>query len=70
MYWPRSVRTPWMKAERRVRGGSLTEANGVTPVNGISGPPGLLEESILAGKLTVPIAATFPIERIRDAVAL
>jgi NADPH:quinone reductase-like Zn-dependent oxidoreductase len=26
--------------------------------------------AILAGKLTVPIAATFPVEKIRDAVAL
>ncbi len=29
-----------------------------------------ITDAILAGKITVPIAATFPIEQIRDAVAL
>jgi NADPH:quinone reductase-like Zn-dependent oxidoreductase len=29
-----------------------------------------ITDAILAGELTVPIAATFPIERIRDAVEL
>ena len=29
-----------------------------------------ITDAILAGELTVPIAATFPIEQIRDAVTL
>ncbi len=29
-----------------------------------------ITDAILAGKITVPIAATFPIDQIRDAVAL
>jgi hypothetical protein len=37
-----------------------------------AGPADLerVTDAILAGKLTVPIAAAFPIEQIRDAVAL
>jgi NADPH:quinone reductase-like Zn-dependent oxidoreductase len=30
----------------------------------------MITDAILAGKITVPIAATFPIEQVRDAVAL
>ena len=46
---------------------------GVRPTGGTEAPPGALEritDKILAGELTVPIAATFPLEQIRDAVAL
>jgi NADPH:quinone reductase-like Zn-dependent oxidoreductase len=46
---------------------------GVRPTGAIDAGPDALEritEAILAGKITVPIAATFPIERIRDAVTL
>jgi NADPH:quinone reductase-like Zn-dependent oxidoreductase len=46
---------------------------GVRPTGGAAAPPDALEritDAILSGTLTVPIAATFPIEDIRDAVAL
>ena len=46
---------------------------GVRATGGSNAKPGSLEQitdAILAGKLTVPIAATFPIEQIRDAVTL
>ena len=46
---------------------------GVRATGGIDAAPDALEritDAILAGKLTVPIAATFPIEQIRDAVTL
>jgi NADPH:quinone reductase-like Zn-dependent oxidoreductase len=29
-----------------------------------------ISDAIIAGEITVPIAATFPIERVRDAVTL
>jgi NADPH:quinone reductase-like Zn-dependent oxidoreductase len=46
---------------------------GVRPTGGIDAPPDALEritDAILAGKLTVPIAAVFPIGQIRDAVTM
>jgi NADPH:quinone reductase-like Zn-dependent oxidoreductase len=47
--------------------------DGVRVTGGGEAAPGALErvtEAILAGKLTVPIAATFPIEQIHEAVTL
>jgi NADPH:quinone reductase-like Zn-dependent oxidoreductase len=46
---------------------------GVRATGGIDAGPDAMEritDAILAGKITVPIAANFPIEQIRDAVAL
>jgi NADPH:quinone reductase-like Zn-dependent oxidoreductase len=46
---------------------------GVRPTGAIDARPDALERiagAILAGKITVPIAAVFPIEQIRDAVTL
>ena len=46
---------------------------GVRPAGAIDAGPDALEQitdAILAGKITVPIAAVFPIEQIRDAVTL
>jgi len=46
---------------------------GVRATGGVDAEPGAmarLTDAILAGTITVPIAATFPIERIRDAVTL
>jgi NADPH:quinone reductase-like Zn-dependent oxidoreductase len=46
---------------------------GVRATGGIDAPPDALEritDAILAGKITVPIAAAFPVEQIRDAVTL
>jgi NADPH:quinone reductase-like Zn-dependent oxidoreductase len=46
---------------------------GVRPTGGIDAGPDALEritDAILAGKITVPIAAVFPVEQIRDAVTL
>jgi len=46
---------------------------GTHSTGGVNASPGALEritDAILAGRLTVPIAATFPIEEIRDAVTL
>lgn len=46
---------------------------GVRATGGSQARPDALEQitdAILAGKITVPIAATFPIEQIRDAVTL
>jgi NADPH:quinone reductase-like Zn-dependent oxidoreductase len=46
---------------------------GVRAAGGIDAGPDALEritDAILAGKVTVPIAAVFPIEKIRDAVTL
>ncbi|GAA4624661.1 NADP-dependent oxidoreductase [Actinoallomurus vinaceus] len=46
---------------------------GVCATGGFDAGPDAVEritDAILAGKLTVPIAATFPIEKIRDAVTL
>ncbi|MBP2478526.1 NADPH:quinone reductase-like Zn-dependent oxidoreductase [Crossiella equi] len=56
-----------------------TIAAGPTPPGGVRATGGFdadpeamprITDAILAGGLTVPIAATFPVERIRDAVAL
>jgi NADPH:quinone reductase-like Zn-dependent oxidoreductase len=50
-----------------------TPPGGVRPTGGIDAPPDALEritEAILDGKITVPVAAVFPIEQIRDAVTL
>lgn len=46
---------------------------GVRATGGVDAPPDALDRlagAIAAGKLTVPIAATFPVEQIRDAVTL
>jgi len=46
---------------------------GVRATGGIDAAPGALQritDAIVAGTLTVPIAAVFPVERIRDAVTL
>ncbi|QIS19493.1 zinc-binding dehydrogenase [Nocardia terpenica] len=51
----------------------LDVPEGVRPTGGTEAGPGALKritDAILTGELTVPIAATFPIEQIRDAVAL
>jgi hypothetical protein len=45
----------------------------VRPTGGIDAAPDAgkwITDAILAGKISVPIAASFPIEQIRDAVAL
>ncbi|MDL4813456.1 NADP-dependent oxidoreductase [Actinomadura opuntiae] len=50
-----------------------TPPGGVRPTGGFDARPDALEriaDAIVAGELTVPIAATFPIEKVRDAVAL
>lgn len=50
-----------------------TPPGGVRATGGIDAGPGALEritDAILAGELTVALAATFPLERIRDAVTL
>ena len=46
---------------------------GTRPTGGVNASPGALgriTEAIVAGRLTVPIAATFPVEKISDAVTL
>jgi NADPH:quinone reductase-like Zn-dependent oxidoreductase len=50
-----------------------TQLDGIAPANGANAAPGALEKLarlIAAGRLRVPIAATFPIEQIRTAVEL
>lgn len=50
-----------------------TPPHGVRPVWGNDAAPDAIDrvtEAILAGRLTVPIAGTFPVERVRDAVDL
>lgn len=47
--------------------------DGIRAANGVDAPAGALEEIadlVAAGRLQVPIARTFPVERIRDAVEL
>jgi NADPH:quinone reductase-like Zn-dependent oxidoreductase len=49
------------------------QIDGITPANGADAAPGTLEEIadlVAANELQVPLAATFPIDRIRDAVEL
>jgi NADPH:quinone reductase-like Zn-dependent oxidoreductase len=49
------------------------QVDGITPANGANAAPGATEEIarlVAAGQLRVPIAASFPIERIRAAVEL
>jgi NADPH:quinone reductase-like Zn-dependent oxidoreductase len=49
------------------------QIDGITPANGANAAPGAIEEIahlIATGRLRVPIAATFPVERIRAAVEL
>lgn len=49
------------------------QIDGITPANGADAAPGTLEEIarlVAANELDVPIAATFPVDRIRDAVEL
>ena len=50
-----------------------TPPGGVRATGGLDAEPGALDRianAIAAGEITVPIAAIFPIEQIRDAVAL
>src|SRR3954467_2441198 len=47
--------------------------DGITPTNGANAAPGAIEEIaglVAAGRLRVPIAAHFPVEKIREAVEL
>jgi NADPH:quinone reductase-like Zn-dependent oxidoreductase len=47
--------------------------DGITPANGANAAPGALEEIadlVAAGEVRVPIATTFPVEQIREAVEL
>src|SRR4051812_39587100 len=47
--------------------------DGITPANGANAAPGAIEEIaglVAAGRLRVPIAAHFPVEKIREAVEL
>jgi NADPH:quinone reductase-like Zn-dependent oxidoreductase len=49
------------------------QVDGITPANGANAAPGAIEEIaglVASGRLRVPIAATFPMEQIRDAVEL
>jgi NADPH:quinone reductase-like Zn-dependent oxidoreductase len=49
------------------------QVEGITPANGANAAPGANEEIarlVAAGQLRIPIAATFPVEQIRDAVEL
>ena len=49
------------------------QIEGITPANGANAAPGAIERIAAlaaAGQLRVPIAASFPVEQIRDAVAL
>jgi NADPH:quinone reductase-like Zn-dependent oxidoreductase len=49
------------------------QVDGITPANGANAAPGAIEEIarlVAAGQLRVPIAASFPVERIRAAVEL
>ncbi|MFJ4677465.1 MULTISPECIES: NADP-dependent oxidoreductase [unclassified Kitasatospora] len=49
------------------------QVDGVTAANGANAAPGALEEIarlVAAGRLRVPVAATFPIDRVRAAVEL
>jgi NADPH:quinone reductase-like Zn-dependent oxidoreductase len=49
------------------------QVDGITPANGANAPHRALEEIaglVAAGRLRVPIAATFPLEQIRAAVEL
>lgn len=49
------------------------QVDGITPANGANAAAGALEEIarlVAQGRLRVPIAAAFPVERIRDAVEL
>ncbi|GAA1853784.1 NADP-dependent oxidoreductase [Pseudonocardia ailaonensis] len=50
-----------------------TQVDGVRPANGAHAAPGALEEIaglVAAGRLQVPIAASFPVEQVRAAVEL
>jgi hypothetical protein len=49
------------------------QVDGITPANGANAAPGALAEIaglVAAGRLRVPIAASFPVEQIRTAVEL
>jgi NADPH:quinone reductase-like Zn-dependent oxidoreductase len=49
------------------------QVDGITPTNGANAAPGTLEEIaglVAEGRLRVPVAASFPMERIRDAAEL
>ncbi|WP_020659091.1 NADP-dependent oxidoreductase [Amycolatopsis benzoatilytica] len=49
------------------------QVDGITPANGANAAPGAIEEIaglVAAGRLRVPVAASFPVEQIRAAVEL
>lgn len=49
------------------------QVDGITPANGADAPAGAIDEIaglVAAGRVRVPIAATFPVGRIREAVVL
>ncbi|MGV9796657.1 NADP-dependent oxidoreductase [Mycobacterium sp. NPDC003449] len=49
------------------------QVDGITPANGANAAPGAIEEIarlVASGRLRVPIAASFPMERVRTAVEL
>jgi NADPH:quinone reductase-like Zn-dependent oxidoreductase len=49
------------------------QIDGITPANGANAAPGAIEEIahlVAAGRLRVPVAATFPVEQVRAAVEL
>lgn len=49
------------------------QIDGITPANGANAAPSAVEEvagHVAAGRLRVPIAASFPVEQIRAAVEL
>jgi NADPH:quinone reductase-like Zn-dependent oxidoreductase len=49
------------------------EIDGITPANGANAAPSALEEIaglVAAGRLRVPISASFPVEQVRTAVEL
>lgn len=49
------------------------QVDGITPANGANAAPGALDEIarlVASGQLRVPLAATFPVAQIRDAVEL
>ncbi|MCG3754465.1 NADP-dependent oxidoreductase [Amycolatopsis sp. Poz14] len=69
--------TAWAARELGVPDERITtiagQIDGITPANGANAAPGAIEEIaelVAAGRLRVPIAASFPVEEIRSAVEL
>ncbi|WP_134662857.1 MULTISPECIES: NADP-dependent oxidoreductase [unclassified Amycolatopsis] len=69
--------TAWAARELGVPDERITtiagQIDGITPANGANAAPGAIEEIaelVAAGRLRVPIAASFPVEEIRAAVEL